>query len=279
MLKKKINSVVILLKGKPLSHFNFSKEILSSFLFGRMIAAVVIFALLAPIYYFGSFGQVMAQTSFPVRQPALISSLLPIFNLQYSALRGQSLLTPVSSSIVKITDFFTAAQLPEGSENAETVSPFSTYISSFGSSLSAVFSFFEPTKVSAESNNASSSAALPFSPPPAGSIEFDFDGDNKADISRWRNSSNSWQIKQSSDGNLTNLSIGSASSAAAPGDYDGDGITDRAVFNAGVWTIKRSSDGTTYTVSFGTSGDKPMIGDYDGDGKSDPAVFRASTNT
>ena len=42
------------------------------------------------------------------------------------------------------------------------------------------------------------------------------------------------------------------------GDFDGDGKTDVAVFNAGSWTIKKSSNNQTITVSFGSAGDKPV---------------------
>jgi len=59
-------------------------------------------------------------------------------------------------------------------------------------------------------------------------------------------------------------------------DYDGDGITDLAVF--------RPSDGNCYltplvgnsssVIHWGISGDIPQPGDYDGDGAIDFAVFR-----
>jgi hypothetical protein len=58
-----------------------------------------------------------------------------------------------------------------------------------------------------------------------------------------------------------------------PGDYDGDGDTDIAVFrpSAGVWFVQGGP-----TVAFGTNGDIPVPGDYDGDGDTDIAVFRPS---
>jgi hypothetical protein len=61
-----------------------------------------------------------------------------------------------------------------------------------------------------------------------------------------------------------------------PGDYDGDRITDRAVFRpgTGVGWILRSSDGAVSTLPFGLSTDEPVAADHTGDGKTDVAVWR-----
>ena len=54
-----------------------------------------------------------------------------------------------------------------------------------------------------------------------------------------------------------------------PGDYDGDGKTDMAVYRDGTWFILRSFDGgVTATGWGGLPQDVPVPADYDGDGKS-----------
>jgi hypothetical protein len=66
-----------------------------------------------------------------------------------------------------------------------------------------------------------------------------------------------------------------------PGDYDGDGVTDPAVFtpSSGAWSIRLStmSFTTSPIVAWGANGDIPVPGDYDGDGKTDLAIYRPST--
>jgi spore coat protein A len=62
-----------------------------------------------------------------------------------------------------------------------------------------------------------------------------------------------------------------------PGDYDGDGKADVAVYRDGTWFIIRSFDGGVMLVGWGIAQDIPVPADYDGDGKTDIAVYRDGT--
>ena len=76
-----------------------------------------------------------------------------------------------------------------------------------------------------------------------------------------------------------------------PADYDGDGLTDFAIYrprdNSGNpggpgrwWVLANTAPGEEYEIytneTFGNADDVPMPGDYDGDGKADLAYYRRS---
>jgi hypothetical protein len=109
---------------------------------------------------------------------------------------------------------------------------------------------------------------------------FDFDGDNKSDISIFRALSGEWWINQSSTNQTTAARFGTATDKITPADFTGDGRTDTAFWrgSTGEWFILRSEDNSFLSFPFGSSGDVPVVGDFEADGRADPSVYRPSTN-
>ena len=115
----------------------------------------------------------------------------------------------------------------------------------------------------------------------------DYDGDGIDDVAVYRpvpapteddvegEENALWYVLQSTDGALVGIPFGVVGDLPAPGDYDGDGITDVAVQRGDTRWIRRSSDGATVARQFGRLGDVPVIIDRDDDGQTDLAVVRA----
>ena len=114
------------------------------------------------------------------------------------------------------------------------------------------------------------------------SVPYDVDGDGKADVAIYRQSTGGWYVLRSSDSTLMQTAWGCPSCLDAPvtADYDGDGKSDVGVYRAstGEWFLSRSGGGSQ-TIMWGcpSCGDVPVPGDYDGDGRADIAVYRQST--
>ncbi len=110
---------------------------------------------------------------------------------------------------------------------------------------------------------------------------FDYDGDNKTDISIFRPAPAEWWINRSTNGSTFALQFGTTSDKIVPADYTGDGKADVAFFRPsnGNWFVLRSEDSTFFAFPFGANGDTPVAGDYDGDGKFDAGVYRPSNFT
>ncbi|MEO6393299.1 MAG: FG-GAP-like repeat-containing protein [Pyrinomonadaceae bacterium] len=108
----------------------------------------------------------------------------------------------------------------------------------------------------------------------------DFDNDGLSELAAFRPQNGNWIIgKVPPTGTVTEVTTihwGAPNDKVVPGDYDGDGKYDVAVYRGGSWHILNSGDLSYRAVAFGLSNDIPVPADYDGDGRTDVAVFRPS---
>jgi hypothetical protein len=119
----------------------------------------------------------------------------------------------------------------------------------------------------------------------------DFDGDGRQDYSVLRFPAAGdprpityWNLNSTSGVQAGQQWGDAQTDYPVPGDYDGDGKDDYAIYRAGVaqnaqseFWILRSSDSTLFYNAWGISGDIAVSRDYDGDGRTDVAVFRRDT--
>ncbi len=122
-------------------------------------------------------------------------------------------------------------------------------------------------------------------------VRGDYDGDGRADLAVARtsdftsNATYNFFIKRSSDSTVISATLGRViADFFAPGDYDGDGKTDIALFSGksfefstGYWKWIRSRDGQVVNFKWGYPTDLAAQGDYDGDGKTDVAIYRKNS--
>jgi hypothetical protein len=114
----------------------------------------------------------------------------------------------------------------------------------------------------------------------------DYDGDGRGDplLIKLNQTTGGgfWSILQSGNNTIRTVEVGNFFTANAerlvPGDYDGDGKEDPAVFRSGtgVWYILQSSTNTLRSVpNFGAVNDIPSVGDFDKDSIIDLTVVRS----
>jgi hypothetical protein len=101
-----------------------------------------------------------------------------------------------------------------------------------------------------------------------------------ADLAIWRVSTGTWWVLGGPGSAQTTQTYGDSTYKPAPGDYDGDGKTDFAIYHPsdGNWSVINSSTGSAGIAlwGWGASTDIPVAGDFDGDGKTDFALWRPS---
>ncbi len=107
-----------------------------------------------------------------------------------------------------------------------------------------------------------------------------------ADLAVWRPSNGTWYVFGGTGSAQTTQEWGVEDDIPVPGDYDGDGKTDFAVFREddpstgyGKWYFIYSSNNSLDSVAYGMTGDKPAPADFDGDGKTDRALYRPTNQT
>jgi YD repeat-containing protein len=274
--------LAVLLKGKQFISLVFSKETLNSFLFIRIASILLIFALIAPMFFISEFGKTKAQINLPFKQTAPItappepyitsSGTSPANAFPAFAALGST----ISSGYSTMASFISGPVTPEGLGSATPPPAITERFTGFYAPL-FVTSGGNPieTKETEPNEVSSTQPLLPTCSHPA----FDFDGDCKADIGRWQSNSFQYKVYNSNSSTYTTLNLGTSNSKIAPADFDGDGKFDMAVFSAGAWTVRKSSNNTNWSVTWGTTGDLPAAADYDGDGIADFAIYRPSTNT
>ncbi|MEE8368205.1 MAG: VCBS repeat-containing protein [Thermoanaerobaculia bacterium] len=119
----------------------------------------------------------------------------------------------------------------------------------------------------------------------------DYDGDGKTDPAFFRPSTGTWHIADAADIEVAaavtvagakyssllvadEVTFGQMGDVPIPGDYDGDGVTDLAIYRPSkrLWIVKDQK-----RFKFGKSGSIPVAADYDGNGKTDIAVWNPKT--
>jgi serine protease AprX len=115
---------------------------------------------------------------------------------------------------------------------------------------------------------------------------FDLDGDGRTDFTVYRPNDNGagqgrWYVLSSASGTNLQQLFGLSTDIPVQGDYNGNGVSEVAVFRAseGAWYISQGPAQSFTRINWGLNGDVPAPADYDGDGRTDVAVWRPATGT
>ena len=215
---------------------------------------------------------------------------------------------PASTCLDKITGQFFASLIPAMAygtppNTATNPAPQNDYDGDGRSDLAV----FDPQTASWYAYSLSSESAIawaiPWGMPGATTTPGDYDGDQATDLAVYDGTSRTWYVASLSEiSNLTSqmraqrvlawaVPWGFPGAVTIPGDYDGDGKSDLAVYdtNAGTWYVASLSEISNmkskmraprmlaWAVPWGIPGAVTIPGDYDGDGKSDLAVYDKAT--
>lgn len=246
----------------------------------RFVSLFLISALLLPGIFIAPVRE--ANASSGIRKVGPIAIPPEPFQFQYSLSDSDEAASLTATLLSEIPNPFNWSSISENSAVKDTLAS----VTNLAVGESSLFSLInpeskaikpEPRMIAPEPKEAAvDPSTAPAMMTAAGTVTFDFDGDGKADVSRWHPSDNTFKVKLSgSSGQSVVTSLGNPASIPVPGDFDPEYIgVELAVFNAGTWTYWSDS---AHTILCGTAGDIPMAGDYDGDGITDAAVFTPAT--
>lgn len=114
-------------------------------------------------------------------------------------------------------------------------------------------------------------------------VPADYDGDEKADLSVFNPWTGSWRVRSSIDGTVSTVIMnGSQSMAmAVPGDYDGVGHAQRAVYGPNGWFVEGHASPDLFGAQIEGVSDTgfPAPADYDGNGTTDFSYVDWNTST
>ena len=186
----------------------------------RCLSLAILTTLLAPIFLFQPGYRTSAKT-LPIPQtPAIVSPPPAAFIVADNNSSGNFLQSVYGSflylAVNTVSRFFDKPQIPAGLEQPENQPTLAASLNT--ENITSKNSISKNLTVES-STGSNTSLTLP---PAQSVVKYDFDGDGKADLGRWKSSAAEWKVKNSSSGSLTTVAIGSNSSIIAPGDFDGD---------------------------------------------------------